>query len=394
MNKITQVTIGRFHHFHLARQLEKHHLLEAIYTGYPLFKLKDEMGIPREKIHTFPWLLLPFMARGRFGLDRWDWLNREWAWQTHETLDRYVSNKLRFPTILIALSGSGLYAGRRAQELGGLHICDRGSSHIRVQDELLTHEYARYGAQWSGVDPRSIAKEEAEYEQADWITVPSQFCLDSFMAQGIAPEKVIKIPYGARLERFWPSNTDRPRDPDEFRVLFVGCAGPRKGFIDLLKAFSLLKHPRKQLVLIGSLSPEAKSLMAAQDQSCIEFTGAVPNAELREHYRRASVFVLPSIEEGLALVMGEAMACGCPVIASSNTGASDLFTHGVEGFIVPIHSPEWIAAHLQQLADDADLRDRMASAALVRVQQLGGWDSYGEAWASFYQTIQTTRIWR
>ncbi len=379
----SQVSIGRFHHFHLARQLQKHSLLEAIYTGYPRFKLEDEEGIPPKKIHSFPWLQTPFMARGSVGLDRWEWLNREWAWQAHETLDRYVSRQLRSPTALIALSGSGLHAGRRAQELGGVHICDRGSSHIRIQEELLHEEYARYGAYWSGIDPRSIAKEEAEYEQSDWISVPSQFCVDSFTANGIAPEKLIKISYGSRLERFWPSHTDELRDSEELRVLFVGCAGPRKGFIDLLKAFSLLQHPRKRLTLIGSLSPEAQACLEGTDEPSVEFLGSVPNAELREHYSRASVFVLPSIEEGLGMVMGEAMACGCPVIASTNTGAFDLIHDGIEGFIVPIRSPERIAERLQQLADDFELRERMGQAALARVQHLGGWDAYGEAWSNF-----------
>ena len=377
---VSQISIGRFHHFHLARQLQKRDLLEAVFTGYPRFKLKDEPGIPQSKIHTFPWLQAPFMARGRVGLDQWDWLNREWAWQAHETLDRYVRSRLRAPTVLLALSGSGLHAGRRAQELGGLHICDRGSSHIRVQEQLLQEEYARYGACWKGIDPRSIAKEEAEYEQADLISVPSQFCVDSFIHQGIPKEKILKIPYGARLERFWPCATQVSDQQPEFRVLFVGSAGPRKGFLDLLKAFTLLQHPRKKLTLIGSLSTEAQSYLKGTDQPSVEFLGSVPNAQLRAHYSRASVFVLPSIEEGLAMVMGEAMACGCPVIASTNTGASDLFTDGTEGFIVPIRSPELIADRLQQLADAPELRHRMGRAALMRVQTLGGWDAYGDAW--------------
>ena len=49
------------------------------------------------------------------------------------------------------------------------------------------------------------------------------------------------------------------------------------------------------------------------------------------------------------MVMGEAMACGLPVVATTNTGASDLFCDGVEGFIVPIRSPNVIANKLQQL---------------------------------------------
>lgn len=381
---VRQISLGRFHHFHLARQLEKHGLLEAIYTGYPRFKLADEPGIPRDKINSFPWLHTPYVARGRLGLNRSAWLDREWAWWAHETLDRYVASQLRDPAILIALSGSGLHAGCKAQQIGGIHICDRGSSHIRVQDRLLTEEYERYGTRWRGIDPRSIAKEVAEYEQADWISIPSQFCYDSFVEQGVPAAKLLKIPYGSRLERFYPE-VGPSTNEEEFRILFVGAAGPQKGFIDLLKAFEQFSHPSKRLLLIGSLSPEAEALLSRADQSRITVLGSVPNTQLRQHYSQASVFVLPSIQDGFGMVIGEAMACGCPVVATTNTGASELITDGVEGFIVPIRSPELIADRLQQLADQPALRARMGQAALSRVQELGGWDAYGDAWSEVLQ---------
>jgi glycosyltransferase involved in cell wall biosynthesis len=378
--KVTQISIGRFHHFHLARQLEKHGLLHSIYTGYPRFKLTDELGIPQSKINTFPWLQAPYMVRGRVGLLRYAWLDNEWAWWAHETLDRYVASKLNGPAILFALSGSGKHAGMKVQSHGGVHVCDRGSSHIRFQNAILSDEYLRYGARWRGIDPRSIAKEEAEYAQANWISVPSQFCYDSFLEMGVPSAKLLKIPYGSRLERFFPDG--RHKKDEEFKVLFVGAAGPRKGFIDLLQAFERFHHPSKRLLLIGSLAPEAVTLLNQSDRTRITVLGNVANEKLRQHYSQASVFVVPSIEEGLALVVGEAMACGCPVIATTNTGASELITDGIEGYIVPIRSPHVIADRLQQLADQPELRERMGQAALARVQKLGGWDAYGDAWAS------------
>lgn len=89
--------------------------------------------------------------------------------------------------------------------------------------------------------------------------------------------------------------------------------------------------------------------------------------------------VLASIEEGLAHVIGQAMACGCPVIATENTGARDFFTDGVEGFIVPIRSPEAIAEKLVWLYEHPEERRGMRQAALRRVKDLGGWDTYGGA---------------
>jgi glycosyltransferase involved in cell wall biosynthesis len=84
------------------------------------------------------------------------------------------------------------------------------------------------------------------------------------------------------------------------------------------------------------------------------------------------------------LVQAQAMACGLPVIATTNTGAEDLFTDGVEGFIVPIRNAEALREKLLYLYDHPDVRDGMADAALARVRAMGGWDSYGESAAAVY----------
>jgi len=100
--------------------------------------------------------------------------------------------------------------------------------------------------------------------------------------------------------------------------------------------------------------------------------------------------VLPSIEEGLALVQGQALACGCPVLSSTNTGGEDLFTDGIEGFIVPIRDPEALTARMQQLADDPALQSRMSEAALRRVRSLGGWSDYGDRWEALLKELVAT----
>ena len=97
--------------------------------------------------------------------------------------------------------------------------------------------------------------------------------------------------------------------------------------------------------------------------------------------------VLASVEEGLAYVQGQAMACGCPVIASTNTGGEDLFSDGTEGFIVPIRDPESIRCRLEQLASDPDLQRRMAQASMRRTAEIGGWDTYGSQFMEVCQEL-------
>src|SRR5256885_10308357 len=102
---------------------------------------------------------------------------------------------------------------------------------------------------------------------------------------------------------------------------------------------------------------------------------------------RSHVMVLPSIEEGLALVQGQALACGCPVIAATQTGGEDLFSDGVEGFIVPTRDAASLTDRMQQLADDPALRQRMSEVALQRVRLLGGWKEYGDRWEALLKEV-------
>ncbi len=89
----------------------------------------------------------------------------------------------------------------------------------------------------------------------------------------------------------------------------------------------------------------------------------------------------------MARVQVEALACGCPVIATTNTGSEDLFTNGVEGYIVPIRSPDMIADRLHRLAADPARRFAMSQAALRRVEAIGGWSEYGEKMVALYRKL-------
>jgi len=99
---------------------------------------------------------------------------------------------------------------------------------------------------------------------------------------------------------------------------------------------------------------------------------------LAYYYSQASIFVLPSIEDGFGLVLAEAMACGLPIVATTNTGAPDLITDGVEGFIVPIRNPLALREKVLRLYEDPVLREEMSAAALRRAHGLGGWKSYAD----------------
>ncbi len=384
--QVTQVALGRFHHFHLARQLEKRGLLREIWSGYPRFKLKDETGIPSAKIRSFPWIYVPAQITPRVPLVGSRPAARQaMHWLAVEALDRRAAHSIDGPTTLVGLSSGGLHAGRRAQQLGGRYVCDRGSTHIRFQDAILREEYAIWGLPYHPTDARIVAKEEAEYLTADRITVPSQYCQKTFIDAGVPTEKIRVIPYGGRLDRFVP--VAEP-EPDMFTVLFVGNVTVRKGIPYILEAFARLSHPRKRLRIIGGMDQEFEPLLRTLPTDGVEFLGAMPNTDLVRHYSTADVMVLPSLEEGLALVMAEAMACGCPVIASESTGALDLFTDGVEGRIVPVRSTERLVDALEAMIQNRPEATGMRSLARARIELLGGYDGYGDQWARLLEELE------
>ncbi len=383
--KIIQATFGVFHHFELARELERRGHLERIYSTFPWRRLKRE-GVPRNKVETFPWVHTAQIFLGNRNLLSAS-MREVLSYRNATTFDAWLTRRIPVCDALIALSGAGLDAGRKVQQRGGKFIVDRGSTHRTFQRELLREEHALWKLSYIANEAREEAREEAIYAQADAITVPSTAAKQSFVQHGYAAERIHVIPYGVRLERF-VKDGDPPSGPDApFEVLFVGNVGVRKGIPYLLKAFSKLQHPRKRLRVVGNIATEIKPLLATLPQEHVEFLGARPQYELAVLMSRSHVMVLPSIEEGLALVQGQALACGCPVIATTATGAEDLFTDGVEGFIVPIRSPEALQERMQRFVDEPGLREQMSLAALQRVASLGGWNTYGERWEALLHRL-------
>ena len=135
------VTIGRFWHFHLARQLLKFNLLDEIYSGYPKFKLSDE-NIPLNKIKLIH--IIKFLSF-LINILQIILVLLIIIYQSYLIkIAIKVSKNLGNSNVLIATSGSGLEAGKQIKSLNGKFVCDRGSTHINFQNETLKEEYKNF----------------------------------------------------------------------------------------------------------------------------------------------------------------------------------------------------------------------------------------------------------
>lgn len=368
----------KLHSFNLAEQLDKKHLLGRFYTTYHSIKdpvtavfnkRKDHEQIDLDRIKTFSYLA-PVI---KFRSDHY---------ANNALFDSLVAQRLRKDNnykVFIGWSGMSLKSIRQAKNDGKKVVLERGSSHIRFQFDLLKDEYARWGYEFKG-DERVAVQEEMEYDLADYVVIPSDFVRKTFHDRGYPSLKLFRNNFGSNSV-FKPLRLKR----NKFTIVYAGSLSLRKGLPYLFEALSRLKLDRRlyDVWFIGSITDEVRGMIPEYRKDNWKFFGHVNQRELSELISQCSVAVQPSLEEGLSMVIPQFMACGTPVIATTNTGGGDIIQNGINGFVIPIRSPEAILEKIITLFDDPDLLFTMGKEAAAVADTFGGWDQYGDRYADF-----------
>lgn len=204
------------------------------------------------------------------------------------------------------------------------------------------------------------ARDARKYALSDLILVPSTFTAAAVADLNPDRRPVANVPYGFDLASY-PGTAD----PDVGRVLFVGSVGLRKGNPDLAAAARLLAV-RDRTIRVRVVGPSTPEMIAAPVMHGPDYVGQVPRARIFEEYRRADVFVLPTICDSFGIVLLEAMAAGVPVVTTPNCG--DIVRDGIDGFIVPPREPGILAERIAQIVGDRALRARLSDNARQRVR--------------------------
>ena len=260
--------------------------------------------------------------------------------------------------LLHVRSGYGRFAMVRAKRNGAACLVDHSIADPLVIAETLQTEASRWGLpeEFPELHWRCVSQ---DIDEADHILVNSGFVRDTLMAcRRIPANKITILTLGVDLARFSPVSVARSK-PEPFRILFVGEIGLRKGVLYLLQACEKLKLPDAELILIGTVADIEERL--AESKAKFRLLPVLPQEELVSYYQNASVFVFPSLIEGSARVIQEAMACGLPIVTTANSGS--IVQDGVEGFVVPIRDPEAIRARIIELYNHPDRRREMSLAA-------------------------------
>ncbi|HEX2887130.1 glycosyltransferase family 4 protein [Vineibacter terrae] len=304
--------------------------------------------------------------------------------------DRLVAARIRRerPDIFIGFDGSCEESLRACKDAGTTSLLFQAIGHLRSGLRILEEE-RRLNPEFAQIPLGDtsegwIERQTREAVLADRVIVPSDYVRDTMIENGRDPASIDLLPYPIDTKRFNPATTPRPEHA--LRALFVGQIGMRKGVKYILEAAKLLARHDIQIGLVGGLVDGSDWLKPYLGR--YRHMANVPYAEMPAIFRDADIFVFPSLHEGSAMAVNEALASGLPVIVTPNAGS--IARDGVEGFVVPIRDAAALADRMARLADDATLRQRMAAAARARAEAHDA-AAYGRSLAALLDALPSTR---
>jgi glycosyltransferase involved in cell wall biosynthesis len=340
---------------------------------------------PRNRIHVTPVREAARLISQKLGIDA---PSAASVLSIGHELDRITARTVlaRNPKAVYAYEGVALQTFQQAKKQGITCIYELPSGYWHYEIELareeaaLRPEYADTLAKLKD-SPEHLRSKDQELELADYIVVPSRHVQRTLARLNLDSAKVSVIPYGANESGSAMRRPGRSNN-QKLRVLYVGALTQRKGIGYLLDAVKSL-GAAIEFTIIGHKVGTAKPIEEATANH--RWLPSVPHQTILAEMAAHDVLVLPSLSEGFALVIGEALSRGLPVITTLNSGGEEIVREGQDGFFVPIRSSVAIAEKLELLIQDPDLLDHLSASAAQRARELS-WTTYR---AMISQTIRT-----
>ena len=224
------------------------------------------------------------------------------------------------------------------------------------------------------------------FKKADSITVISNYLAQYVRSQN-SKVPISIIPNGVDVGKFKPEGEHNPKT-----IITSSRLVKKNGIGDLVDAIAVVKKevPDIKLLIVGS-GEQAKELKTKSSflglENNIEFIGEVLNDLLPKYLAKASIFVRPSLSEGLGIAFLEAMAAGLPIVATPVGGIPDFLKDGETGLFCKVNNPEDIAEKINTILSDDNLRDRLITNGRKLVEEKYTWDKIAEEFRNLYESI-------
>lgn len=277
-------------------------------------------------------------------------------------------------------SGYGRFAIANARRSGASILVDHSIADSSVLTALYAQEAGTDKASRPLLTSRAFAAIDADLKDADVVLVNSEYVRDTLVAvRRASPDRIRVLRLGVDAETFYPEST--PGSDGTFTILFAGSIDQRKGIHYLLEAFRQLNLLDAQLVIAG---PQGNVSIDARDPR-IKYAGALSRQELARLFRRANAFVFPTLAEGSARVVMEAMASGLAVITTAEAGSP--VRDGREGIVVGKRDTRALTVAIRTLYENRALCKRLGDSGRRLVLASYTWENYRRELVSLYLSL-------
>jgi glycosyltransferase involved in cell wall biosynthesis len=230
-------------------------------------------------------------------------------------------------------------------------------------------------------NPKIFTRQIQSFDYADYFIAPTEFVKKTLIENNIKENKIFINPNGVDKKIFSDFKLK-----ENFKIIFLFIANITlmKGLQYLLEAWDNLKIKDAELIICGNCSPEVKKILNNYliKNKNIKYEGQVSNPF--KYYKKSSVFILPSLMEGMPRVVTEAMACGLPVIVTPI--ASSIIKNGQEGLIIESENIESIEKAIKYFYDHKSECKRMGKIAHESSKKLI-WDNHSKEMVKIFETI-------
>lgn len=316
-----------------------------------------------------------------------NWLDvagyRLYGWQAARVVER---TGMAVPMIYHYRSGFGQGSVARARSRGMVILCEHTIAHPRLVDHLVNHQ--------GRLPPPSVRPDPTRFwrnvlddlERAEHVVVNSDFVRQTFLHQGWPADQVHVVPIGVDQPFIDMLPPRRPTPDGSLRLLFAGGLESRKGAETLIEALSDLNDISWRLDLVGGINPGiARRFGPFLADARVRVHGLLPRSGVAAHMAAADIFVFPSLAEGSARVVFEALAAGCFIVTTPNSGS--IVEDGRHGLLVPPGDAGALQAALRRALalGDGLAATGAANAALIRSDY--NQRCYGDRLAVLYRKL-------
>ena len=315
------------------------------------------------------------------------------TWALHDRIVASRLKKLRGKIDVVHTWPMGaLHTLKAARAMNIPTILERPNAHTRFAYEVVAQECQLLGITMPpghehAYNEAYLRYEEVEYALADRLVCPSDFVAKTFAERGFPAEKLARHQYGFD-DKLFHAGQQKAEPGRGLTMIFVGGCAPRKGLHYALDAWlKSSAHERGTFLIAGEFIPGyAEKLSVQLAHPSVKVLGY--RKDVADLMRQSDLFVLPSIEEGSALVTSEARGSGCVILVSEATGA--ICQHMENALVHKVRDTTALTEHLNLLDKDRNLYHRLRTKSLATTQALT-WTSAGVKLLEVYRQAIASR---